>query len=290
MKRLREDFKLFIPPIVLIGARRVRALFQGQQLSAFEGPYSSWQGAMAASDDGWDSIDVLEKTLDLSLKMRDGLIEFQQDLIEYNRIIYSETILAFLAMASGMHGNSIEIVDFGGSLGTNFTQNKKILRHLIDDGKCKWNVVERPPTVKIGRNYFEDKSLQFFVSLDELMARNGYVPTSFLFSGSTQCIEQPFVLLDEIIDRGANLIAFDRLFVSPNAQHEIFIQHHMGTTYPTWCFSRNLFVETIESKGLSFVEEFSRPPTAQLDYHRGPDRPFYWVGMIFARDKPAFVG
>lgn len=278
-----EDIKLFIPPIMLVGARKIRLLLGKQPPSGLEGPYSSWRDAVANSD-GWDAPAILEKTLDLSLKMRDALIEFQQDLVEYGRIRYSETILAFLAMASGMNGGKLEIVDFGGSLGTNFAQNKKILRPFTDDGKCKWNIVERPPTVDLGRKHFEDQNLQFFATLDELKVQRDQLPTSFLFSGSLQYIDEPFALLDRIIDDGMNLIAFDRLLVSPKAQHEIFIQHHRAA-YPTWCFSRNLFVETMAAKGFALVEEFSHPPGAQFEYSGRGRSAFYWCGMIFAREK-----
>ncbi len=289
LSRFREDIKLFIPPIMLVGARKIRQLLVKQPPSEFEGPYSSWRDAVANSD-GWGAPAAFEKTLALSLKVRDGLIEFQQDLIEYDRIIYSETILAFLAMASGMNGGKLDIVDFGGSLGTNFAQNRKILRPFIERGKCAWSVVERPPTADLGKKHFEDENLRFFGALDELKMQRHELPTSFLFSGSLQCVDEPFALQDRIIDGGVNLIAFDRLLVSPKAQHEIFIQQpdpamQYHTTYPTWCFSRNLFVETMASKDFALVEEFTLPAGAQFDYHRGPGKPYYWCGMIFAREK-----
>ena len=151
---------------MLAGGRKIRRLLVKPPPANFAGPYSSWQDAVAHSD-GWDSSAILEKTLDLSLKMRDGLIVFQQDAIEYDRIIYSETILAFLAMASGMNGGKLDIVDFGGSLGTNFAQNRKILRPFIEKGKCAWNIVERQLTVDLGRKHFEDANLRFFGALDE---------------------------------------------------------------------------------------------------------------------------
>ncbi len=284
MNRFRESIKLYIPPIILVGARKIRLRLAGKRPSPdFEGPYSTWQDA-AANAAGWDAPAILGKTLDLSLKIRDGLIEFQQDLVEYGRIRYSETIIAFLAMASGMNDGKLDIVDFGGSLGTNFAQNRKLLRPFVDGGKCHWIIIERPPTVDLGRKHFSDQSLRFFATLDELKAQCDQVPTSFLFSGSMQYIEEPFTLLDQIIEGGMNLVAFDRLFVSTKKQHQIFIQHHRAT-YPTWCFSRNLFVETMSSKGFVLVEEFSFPPGEQFDYHRGPDGPLYSCGMIFAREK-----
>jgi putative methyltransferase (TIGR04325 family) len=284
MSQIIKDIKLFIPPIVLIAARKIRLLLGWKPPSLLEGPYSTWQEAVTNSA-GWDAPEILDKTLELSLKMRDGIIEFQQDLIEYRRICYSETILAFLSMSSGMNHGKLDIVDFGGSLGTNFAQNRKFLRPFIDDGNCHWNIVERPPTVDLGRKHFENHNLRFFASLDEIKMQRGYIPKFYLFSGSMQCVEEPFSLLDLIIADGANLIAFDRILVSPKTQHEILIQPHHGITFPTWCFSRNLFVQTMAKKGFAFVEEFSIPPGEQFDCQRGPDRDFYWAGLIFVRDK-----
>ena len=277
MNRLKEHLKLFVPPIMLAAARKIRLL--GKPRPDFEGPYSSWEDAVANAD-GWDAPAILEKTLDRSLKMRDGLIEFQQDTVILDRVVYSEAILAFLAIASAMNGGKIDIVDFGGSLGTNFAQNRRVLRPFIDRGKCTWNVVERPPTADLGRKHFQDENLQFFGNLGELKARLLKIPTSFLFTGSLQCVDEPFSLLNWVIDCGVNLIAFDRLLVSPKAQDEVFVQRpnpeiYYRAAYPVRCFSRSRFLEMMVSKGFVLVEEFTKSPGAQFDH----------CGMIFAREK-----
>ena len=203
MSCFKENIKLFIPPIVLSGARKICLL--GKPPQDFEGPYATWQDA-AANSDGWDASAILEKTLDRSLKVRDGEIGFQLDTVVFDRVIYSETVLAFLAIASAMNGGKLDIVDFGGSLGTNFAQNKKILRPFIEKGRCAWNVVERPPTADLGK-HFADENLRFFGGLEELKARVPKLPTSFLFTGSLQYVSEPFTLLNQIIAGGVNLIA-----------------------------------------------------------------------------------
>jgi putative methyltransferase (TIGR04325 family) len=117
------------------------------------GPYLSWQDAVTASD-GWDAPEIMDKTLDVSLRLRDGDIAFQQDTIVHDRIIYSETILAFIAMIAGRNCGRIDIVDFAGSLGTNFMQNKKILEPFIKEAKCSWKIIERKIVVDLGREHF----------------------------------------------------------------------------------------------------------------------------------------
>ena len=208
----------------------------------------------SCKSDGWDAPAILEKTLAVSLKLRDGTIAFQQDTITYNRVIYSEPILAFIAMTAAMGRGKLNVIDFGGSLGTNFFQNKRVLQKFIDRGHCLWNVVERPATAELGRKHFEDPNLRFFSSFAELRANVAEYPEALLFSGSFQYVSDPNALLHQAMGYGAKLVAFDRLLVSPNDQHEIYVQRPdpkicYAATYPVWCFSRAVFMKDMTSIG-----------------------------------------
>lgn len=278
----KETVKLFIPPIMLELRRRLRPappapagppLHRGM----FQGPISSWEKAVASSD-GWETSSLTDKTLEMALKVRDGLIEFEQDTVPRKKIVYSAPILAFIALVLSRHENKLDIVDFGGSLGTNYFQNRKVLRRL-EKTQLTWNIVERPGLAELGSKHFAGPELMFYPSIEAAMKGNPPGRDSFLFSGSLQYLDDPLALLDKVVGLGAKIIAFDRLLVSPSENHEAYIQHldpkiYYQTTFPVWCFSRERFIKHLTSKGFELVEHFTPNPDVHFDF----------CGMLFVRD------
>jgi putative methyltransferase (TIGR04325 family) len=243
----------------------------------FVGPFATWSDAVARSD-GWDADVITTKALAAALEVRDGVAEFEQDTIVCDRIHYSATILAFLALALSRGKGRLGVVDFGGGLATTWHQNRKVLRHLADT-RVEWNIVERPVFATLGRQHFEREGVRFFASIAEAAAALGDdLPQAYLFSGSLQCVEHPQATLDAAIALGARVLAFDRLIVAPEAEDRIFVQQpdpaaYYAASYPTWCFSRSRFVERLTARGFTLVEDFSEDP----------GRPFDHCGMIFVK-------
>jgi putative methyltransferase (TIGR04325 family) len=279
---VRKIITALTPPIVL-GAVRWAAQLTGITRSVaphFEGPLDSWQAAAARSD-GWDAQVIVSKTLDAQLKVRDGIAAFQQDTIVYDRVTYSQTILAFIAMAASISSGDLNIIDFGGSLGTNFFQNKKILRFLMENRKCTWTVIERPIFAELGNKYFKSEVLRFDSSLQATLSNSKLVPEAFLFSGSLEYVPDPLAILDQCTNAGAKIIALDRVVLWAGKEHAVFVQHpdpnrYYRATYPIWAFSKDILIGQMIERGMSLVEHFTSTPNAQFDI----------CGMIFAKYEP----
>jgi putative methyltransferase (TIGR04325 family) len=280
--KLKKTAKLISPPILLESVRKLKRYFSRSHVmhyGAFEGPMSSWEEAIAHSD-GWDASVITEKILASALKVRDGIAEFQQDTVIRDKILYSTTIVAFLllALALSRQKGRLDIMDFGGSLGTNYFQYRKIIKQLHET-PFKWNVIELPAIAQLGLRHFANANLNFFESLDHAINELGQLPDAFLFTGSLQYVAEPLSLIDKVISSGAKLLAFDRLLVAPTEEHAIFIQRpdpeiFYPSTYPVWCFSKDRFIEHLMSKRFILVEHFTLNPQAHFDH----------CGMIFTHD------
>jgi putative methyltransferase (TIGR04325 family) len=236
----------------------------------------SWDQAFAESD-GWDSSAITNKTLESALKVRNGVAEFEQDGVVCEKIRYSATVIAFLILAISRQSGHLNILEFGGGLATGYFQNRKILRNL-PAARILWNIVERPNLAKLGAAYFAKSDLRFFHSLDQAAAELKTIPDAFLFSGSLHCVARPLTLLDHAIGLGAKILAFDRLLVSAEGEHAIYVQRpdpgiYYAATYPVWCFSKELFVKDLTSRGFTLIENFASNQAANFDH----------CGMIFAR-------
>jgi putative methyltransferase (TIGR04325 family) len=256
------------PPILWRSARR----FLGPATThrAFEGPFPSWADAVAGAD-SWDSPIILERTLAAALQVRDGAAAFEQDGIPHDTISYSPTILAFLLLAKARYSR-LEVIDFGGGLGSNYFQNLRLLRSLSNTPR-RWNIVERNDMTKLGAEHFQTDELRFGASLATAL----HAGAVLLFSGSLQYVAKPFDLLKEAIS-STDIIALDRVIVSPIATDAVFIQHpnpltYGRATYPVWCFSKDALIDWFVARGFVLVDHFTHDPRRHFDI----------CGMLFQR-------
>jgi len=260
------------PPLLTSVARRI---FLPPASSTFQGPYRSWQEAVAASD-GWDSDEIIDKVYQSMCAVRDGKAVFEQDSLLYDRIDYSPTILMFLMLSVSLDKIALDIVDFGGSLASNYYQCRRIVEALSRTGiRISWNIVEQPKFVELGRKHFSNEHLSFHVSLEDCLATRPQRP--IMFTGSFQCLAEPLKILDQLFSANVPLIAFDRLIVGPSAEHAIYVQvpppHIYTRTFPTWMFSKDRLIEYFDARNYNLAE--------YLPDH--PDQPFDHCGMVFVK-------
>jgi putative methyltransferase (TIGR04325 family) len=62
----------------------------------------------------------------------------------------------------------LTVLDFGGSLGSTYFQNRKFLNFI---GDLSWNIVEQPHFVKTGRLYFQNEILHFYYDVEECVKK-----------------------------------------------------------------------------------------------------------------------
>jgi putative methyltransferase (TIGR04325 family) len=272
-REVKNIIRLVTPPVFWQAGHWLK---RRTEFSPFEGPFSSWEEAVSRST-GWNNQSITSRTLQSALQVRDGAAPMERDgVVSYDRI-YSNTILGFLILVLSTKNDNISIIDFGGGLGANYFQNLKIFYHL-NNKLITWNVVERRDIAKLGTLYFENNTLKFFERLDDVF---GVSPTdnAIVFSGSLQCVEQPFDILDKVIRNGIKIIALDRLFISKErSEHKVFVQRpdpkiYYPASYPVWCFSKDSFITTLEAKGFKMIELFTE--------HMNFDQ----AGMIFTRQS-----
>jgi putative methyltransferase (TIGR04325 family) len=249
---LKRHLRALTPPILWTAAHRLR---NRPDVPGFEGPISSWEEAEARTK-GWDSPEITAKTLQAALKVKDGLAAMEQDGNALDYIRYSTVILLLITIASIKNRGSVRIVDFGGGLGANFFQNRKLVEQCSN---VEWRIVERRDIVQLGLQHFQTSKLKFYTHLEEALT-GADAPSALLFSGSFQFVEKPFVLLDKIHGSSVNILAFDRLLVWEQKNDAVFIQNpdperYYRANYPTWVFSKCAFSASLREHGFSIVED-----------------------------------
>jgi putative methyltransferase (TIGR04325 family) len=270
MSRLKEFARDWLPPVVvrLVQKRRSSGL-------CFEGNFASWEEANANCT-GYDAQDILDKVLAATLKVKHGEAVFERDSVLFDEIKYSWPVLSGLMWGAARNSGKLNVLDFGGALGSGYYQNRKFLQSLPE---VRWNVVEQPHYVEAGRKYIEDEQLRFYKTIKECLVEN--YPNVILLSSVMQYLPNPFDTLSDLCKINADTLIFDRTSFSLTNQDTIRLQHVPAdiceAIYPCHTFSEDNFRKLVSEEGYQLLESFN-----SLDAF-DPDT--YWCGHIFSRQN-----
>ncbi len=269
--RLGKDF---VPPLLVRQFRRFGLAKRGG--ISFQGPYSTWEKAEHLSK-GYDDEEIADRVLSSTLRVKRGEVAFERDSCVFDEIQYSWPVTAGLMWAAARFGGKLSVLDFGGSLGSCYFQNRKFLQGLLS---VHWSIVEQSHFVQIGRKYIQDDQLLFYESVqDALLVQK---PNVVLLSGVLQYLRDPFVVLSKLINCGATTILIDRTSFHDGERDTLLIQK-VGkdiypASYPLWIFSKSKFVEFL-SLSFEVVAEHTCPE-GFVNYSGGV---FSFNGMLLQR-------
>jgi len=233
MKGNRIFIKQWIPPAFLKILRNI-----GGSVT-WSGNYSSWAEARAAST-GYDSHVILEKVQASLLKVKKGEVAYERDSVLFDEIRYSWPLLAGLMWIAALGEGKLNVLDFGGSLGSSYYQNRKFLETLP---LVHWSIVEQKAFVKAGRKCFENDALKFYSNIDSCLKQRS--PNSIILSGVIQYIEDPYALLERLTSLRFEYILFDRTPFITGKRDRLTIQkvspEIYQASYPCWFFAKDRF-------------------------------------------------
>lgn len=268
---MRGLAKRWLPPAVVELAMRVRG-----GGSSWAGDYAAWREAVADST-GYDDKLILERTTAAALAVKRGEAVYERDSVLFDAVEYSWPALAALLWIAAQSGGRLDVLDFGGALGTSYRQNQRFLRDLAH---VRWSVVEQPHFVAAGRQLFADDKLRFYDTIEACLAEGS--PQVLLLSSVLQYLEQPQALLDRA-RAACPFVIVDLTPVADLPRHRLTVQTVPPSIYPArypcWIFSAT---ELAAELGRHF------DVVADFDSHLGQDirigsLPVRYRGFILAR-------
>lgn len=241
----------------------------------WHGNYNSWQDAQSKTT-GYDSNLIINKVYESLYKVKMGISVYERDSVLFDKIEYSWPLLTGLMMAAAKSNGKIHVLDFGGSLGSTFFQNKKILDHFID---VRWNIVEQENFVRLGKKDFEDDRLKFYYTVNECLELQS--PNVLILASVLQYLERPYVFLESLlIQLKVDYILIDRTpfgegkekIVAQTVPSSIY-----KASYPCHIFNLDKLKFFISRNGYDLVEEFET-----LD---GKSNGITFKGLIYLRNN-----
>lgn len=238
-KEIKKIIKSFIPPIIF-------DIFKKPRQYGFFGNYNSWSDARSNSN-GYDSPEILERVKKSLLKVKNGEVAYERDSVTFSKIQYSWPVLSSMLWTASKN-NRLNVLDFGGSLGSSYYQNRNFLSHIAD---LTWNVIEQKNFVECGKKFFQDDTLKFYN--DEEMTRcisENKIDT-LLVSSVIQYIEDPYQCLQDLLSLNIGVIIFDRTTFLKN-EDRLTVQkvrpEIYNTSYPAWFLNEEKFLKIMGQK------------------------------------------
>ncbi len=218
-----------------------------QEHEWFTGNFETFEEARAACT-GYDEPSILHKVRAALLKVKNGEAVYERDSVIFDEVQYSLPLLTFLLYVASASNNNLNILDFGGSLGSSYFQNRKFLDRMQS---VRWNIVEQPHFVACGKREFQNETLRFFDTVDACV--NATQPNALLLSSVLPYLPYPYSTLQEILAHKFEYILIDRTpFFRTDLPDRLAIEHvpsHIyQAEYPAWFFNKNKFISAMEAE------------------------------------------
>ncbi|WP_305862904.1 methyltransferase, TIGR04325 family [Helicobacter cholecystus] len=251
---MKQFLKSLIPPIILQILN-----FTTRRSIQWSGDYKSFDEAQAQSK-GYDPDIYLSKLIDAVKIVKDDESKCERDSILFDKIIYPYPLLSNLfSLSTYFQAKSLYILDFGGSMGSIYFQNRKFLHTLPH---FTWNILEQDKIIQAGKKYFQTQELLFHSSFSEAANHIKPLDTKILILSSVmQYVKTPYKILQSLIDRfNFDAIIVDRTPFNINSSHRITIQKVpqkiYQTQYPCHLFSKEEFISFFTHNHYSLFDEF----------------------------------
>lgn len=246
---LKESLKIFIRKLTV--------------KSPWSGRYPNWQQALQQST-GYDAADILKKVESATLKVKYGEAVYERDSVLFDQIEYSWPLLTALLFVANKYNNSLKVLDFGGSLGSSYFQNRKFLAQIR---QVEWNVVEQPSFVATGREKIADEQLRFFNSVEEYISQHG-VPHLLVLSCTLPYLEKPYEMLDKLLSYKIPYLVIDNTYFNYEDHNRICLQQVPAeiyqASYPCWFLHYEEVKRQVGSK-YEIISEHANDGTLYLD-------------------------
>jgi putative methyltransferase (TIGR04325 family) len=252
MENFRSLTKKILPPFV---SKHLSGIYFG-----WHGNYPSWHSAREKCT-GYDSEKILDKVRTSLLQVKNGNALYERDSVLFNTLQYSYPLLSGLMWIAARNKGKLNVLDFGGSLGSSYFQNKRFMDSLKD---INWCIVEQPAFVRTGIEDFATDKLHFFNTIDDCL--KSFRIDVVLFSSVLQYLEEPFKVIEQVKSMHIENIIIDRTpFIS--GKDRITIQkvrpRIYKASYPCWFFNKEKFVSLL-TKDYEMILEFDALDEANI--------------------------
>jgi putative methyltransferase (TIGR04325 family) len=244
-------------------------------IAIWSGDYKTWDDAEDKCT-GYDKMEILEKCQESILKVKNGIAVYERDSVLFDKVEYSWGLLAGLQKVVIENELNLKVLDYGGSLGSTYFQNRVFFSNLKN---FKWGIVEQKHFVENGRKYFQDDFLKYYYTIEDCF--KDFKPNVILLSSVIQYLKEPISFLDELNILKVSYVIFDRTSFIIGDSEKLTIQtvpnEIYEASYPCWFFNESNLISRLSNYDL--LADFSS--FCDADRIINNNEQVYWKGIIF---------
>ncbi|MCP3964749.1 MAG: methyltransferase, TIGR04325 family [Lentisphaerae bacterium] len=246
---LKKTVKKFLPPVLL------ELLHRGKNIS-FAGDYNCWETALTDSA-GYDADSIFKKVCQATSEVIAGNAAYERDGVLFYEKEYNWPLISTLLLAAVKNNDELNVLDFGGALGSSYFQN----RDLLCDKKLTWNIVEQKHFVKYGKEKLENNILKFYDSVEDCL-KDQKINVALL-ACVLPYLNSPWKTFGKILNTDFDYVIIERALLVNSNQDRLTIQTIPDciykASYPAWFLSRKKFLMAALEK-YQLIAEFECKP------------------------------
>ncbi len=272
-QKIKNAISKFIPYTLKQGIKKIIKKDPEIEVSGWFGNYSSWQ-EVEKQCGGYNDNLVFEKVKQASLKVKNGEAAFERDSVTFNKLEFDEKLLSFFKRVAAEKNNALNVLDFGGSLGSSYFQYRQLFDKTV---AIKWNVIEQGHFVEFGKKEIKNNELDFFYTIQECLKENK--ADVLILSSVLSYIKEPYALLKELMSLSIKYIVIDRnLFLKDEDRltKQIVPSSIYKASYPCWILSENTVLNLLGEK-YTVIDELEPYNGLEVDLK---DKKAYFKGVI----------
>lgn len=211
--------------------------------TGYVGEFETWHEAKAGMT-GYSDPAIAKQVAAGAAEVVAGRKAYERDSVTFEKRQYAFPIATALLWAARSR-SELNVIDFGGGLGTSYYQNRPFLQSVA---RLNWVIVEQQTFVEQGNLLFRDGQVSFHADLGKALAVSD--PHIVLLSSSLQYVERPYDILEIISRAKAEIIVVDRTLFS-DSSHDVVTRQHVSAdifsaVIPTWIFSESKFLDYMQ--------------------------------------------
>jgi len=224
--------------------------------------YESWESVSSLCD-GYHSQVIIDKVANATRMVVTGKALYERDGCVFNDQNIRWELISSLLWSANHNNKNLDIIDYGGSLGSLYYQHRRLLSGYVD---LKWGIVEQKNYVEIGNKEFSNKNLSFYNSIEECMSNQS--PNVLILSSVLAYLKDPYITLCELLKYNISSVIIDRTMLI-DGKDRLTIQEVppqiFKASLPAWILSRKKIISLFESYSYEIMANWKTDDMVPLD-------------------------
>lgn len=203
------------------------------------GSFDNWHKAILSSGT-YNNKEIFINSKKSFLRVINKEVNFERDSVTFDTEKLNKPLISLLEkIRKNKKKNFLNILDFGGSFGSTYFQNKKI---LYDKTKYQWDIIEQKKIIDFANKTIKIENLNFYKSLDHYI--KNIKPDVVLFSSVLHYLEFPFKIIEKLFKKKIEyFIILKTPFTKNDNQIRIQVnpRYIYKANYPIRIFNEKLF-------------------------------------------------